>query len=232
MNPPEHRERRGAGLARRLEGPVAALPGRKATPSVAVQRGCHAARMPGGVRPRAAPSPWMNPPEHRERRGAGLARRLEGPVAALPGRKATPSVAVQRGCHAARMPGGVRPRAAPSPWMNPPEHRERRGAGLARRLEGPVAALPGRKATPSAAARRGCHAARMPGGVRPWAVRASVRWRCGRPREWRASAGRRAGRARPQWRPALPPPAPAPAPAPPPLRCAIRSWPASPRDRR
>ncbi len=35
--------------------------------------------------PPSASSPWIKPPEHRERRGAGLARRDEGPIAALLG---------------------------------------------------------------------------------------------------------------------------------------------------
>ena len=39
-------------------------------------------------------SPWINPREHRERRGAGLARRLEGRIAPLFVRKATKSVAL------------------------------------------------------------------------------------------------------------------------------------------
>ena len=42
-------------------------------------------------------------------------------------------------------------RPARSPWIKPPEHRERRGAGPARRDEGPVAALRARGATQSAA---------------------------------------------------------------------------------
>ena len=61
-----------------------------------------------------ASSPWIISREHRERRSAGLARRDEGLVAALPARGATQSVAVQRGCSAARMPGEVCPRAARS----------------------------------------------------------------------------------------------------------------------
>ncbi len=43
--------------------------------------------------------------------GAVLARRPEGRMAGLPGREATPSEAVQRGCDGARMTEGVRPRA-------------------------------------------------------------------------------------------------------------------------
>ena len=57
-------------------------------------------------------SPWINPHEHRERRGAGLARRFEGGIAGLCARKATQSFSVQRGCIAARMPRGFCPRAA------------------------------------------------------------------------------------------------------------------------
>ena len=57
-------------------------------------------------------SPWINPHEHRERRGAGLARRFEGRIAALFVRKATQSAAIQRGRIAARMPRGFCPRAA------------------------------------------------------------------------------------------------------------------------
>ncbi len=59
-----------------------------------------------------ASSAGMNPAEHRERSGAGLARRDEGAVAALLVRGATQSEAVQHGCVAARMPEGFRPRAA------------------------------------------------------------------------------------------------------------------------
>ena len=98
------RPRRRAGPERRLDGRTTARSGREATPSASVQRG----RL-------AASSPWMNPPEHRERRGAGLARRIEGRLAELLGRIATPSAAVQHGCDAARMPGGVCPRAARMP---------------------------------------------------------------------------------------------------------------------
>ncbi len=59
-----------------------------------------------------ASSPWINPHEHRERRGAGLARRFEGGIAALFVQKATQSATIQRGCIAARMPRGFCPRAA------------------------------------------------------------------------------------------------------------------------
>ncbi len=61
---------------------------------------------------RTTNSPWMNPREHRERQGAGLARRFEGRIAALFVRKATQSFSVLRGCTAARIPGGFLPRAA------------------------------------------------------------------------------------------------------------------------
>ena len=60
---------------------------------------------------RRSSCPWTNPREHRERPGSGLARRFEGGIATLCARKATQSAATQRGCIAARMPGGFCPRA-------------------------------------------------------------------------------------------------------------------------
>ncbi len=59
-----------------------------------------------------APNPCMNPPEHRNRCGAGPARSVEGATAAPPGRRATPSEADRHERHAARQPGRVGPRAS------------------------------------------------------------------------------------------------------------------------
>ena len=60
---------------------------------------------------------------------------------------------------------------ASSPWIDSREHRERRSTPLARRDEGPIAAaLLVRGATQSAAAQRGCSAARMPWEVCPRAA--------------------------------------------------------------
>ncbi|MCY3943069.1 MAG: hypothetical protein OXG18_04805, partial [Gemmatimonadetes bacterium] len=62
-------------------------------------------------------------------------------------------------------------RSASGPWTGPDEHRDRRSAPLARRDEGPIAAaLLVRGATQSAAAQRGCSAARMPWEVCPRAA--------------------------------------------------------------
>ena len=48
------------------------------------------------VRDLRVSSPWTNPHEHRDRRGAGLARRDEGRIAALFARGATQSEALER----------------------------------------------------------------------------------------------------------------------------------------
>ena len=114
-NPHEHRDRRGAGPARRDERAVAALLARGATQKrsgpARMHRRANAGRALSAHCPQSAGKPARAPRP---------ARRDERAVAALLARGATQSGAVRHGCIAGRMPGGLCLRTARSPLAASP----------------------------------------------------------------------------------------------------------------